>query len=185
MIVVIVSRFLLLRSLFCSFHNLLVFKELPSGKLLQLLFLPFLLKLFILHLPHFFGPFQLFLLFAVLINQVSLPSDSVPFIVFFQSSLNLLRHFTIFLILSLDFSLLLLFSSLLLHDGLLSLIVFSEFLLLEHFLSSLVLFFLFLHRSEPFLFKVFLFLFLQLFLPLLFLLCLLSLKSPFLFKFLS
>jgi hypothetical protein len=49
----------------------------------------------------------------------------------------------------------------------------------------LFLFFLFLHWSEPFLFKVLLLLFLQLFLPLLFLLCLLSLKSPFLLNFLS
>ena len=114
LIVIVVAGLLLLRPFLGSFHDLLIFEELPSGERLQFFFLPFFFELLVLDFSHFLGPFKLLLLLPVLVHNLCL-LFSVPVIsllILLESSLNLFRHLAIFLILSLDFSLLLLFPSL-------------------------------------------------------------------------
>ncbi len=114
LIVIVVADLLLLGPFLGSFHDLLIFKELFSGKLLQFFFLSFFLELLVLDFSYFLSLFEVLLLLFVLVHKLCL-LFSVPVIsllIFLESSLDLFRHFAIFLILSLDFSLLLLFSSL-------------------------------------------------------------------------
>lgn len=112
---ILVSSFLLTRSLFSPSHNLLVFKELFSGKLLKLLFLSFLLLLLFIYFLHFLWFFDILILVSLPIHNLSvLSSQSFDLILLFGLLLKILGHFPVFFIFLLHFFLLFLFSSLLL-----------------------------------------------------------------------
>ena len=93
-VIVVITLFLLSSSLLCSFHDLLVLEKLFSGKLLKLLFLPFLFDLFIVDFLHFFDFFRLFLSLALSIHQFSmLISQSLNFLFLFTLFCNLFSNF--------------------------------------------------------------------------------------------
>lgn len=136
-----IALLLLFGSLSCSPHNLLILKELLSSKLLKLFFLSFLFHLFFLIFSHFLCSHYLLLSIILSIHIVSIWSVALPIIFFiFYLLFDVLCHLTVFLVLFLNFSLLLLFSSLLLKKRLLSFILFSLSFFLQILFSGLLLF---------------------------------------------